>query len=164
MKNVHIGMFIEINKNRLSSTNMTRAVSALESSSDDKVYSLLYRKTKNPSVTSFLALFFGWLGLDRFYLGDVLGGITRIVLTALCVALGCFCHFFVDLVGGVLEGDLLNYMGYIQALIAIITASFYPIYVSFLVRQAIVQAPRDTKKKNAEIFNLECKEYKWSIK
>ena len=51
MKSLHIGMFVEINKNRLSSEDMTRAISALEDSSDEKVYSLLFRKTKNPSTT-----------------------------------------------------------------------------------------------------------------
>ena len=163
MKSLHIGMFVEINKNRLSSEDMTRAISALEDSSDEKVYSLLFRKTKNPSTTSFLALFLGWLGLDCFYLGNICGGIGRIIITILCVLLSCLCHEFVDLCGP-LFADMPNLLPYAQAIIACIAVAVYPIYLGCLIRYAIEEAPQATKEKNAKIFHLKCKEYKWRIK
>ncbi len=164
MKKVHLGMFIEINKDRLSVEDMCHAVNALENSTDEKVYSLLYRDTKNPKFASFLACFFGWLGLDCFYLGNVLNGIGRILFTALCIGLGFVCHNFIDLVSPILSGDLLKYIDYMHVVLALLLSATYPIYISYLIRHSLTKSTEETHKKNAKIFHLKCKEYQWSIK
>ncbi len=52
--------------------------SSLEKIDDDKLVSFQSINYKNPTVAIVLSLFFGFLGIDRFYIGNILFGILKL--------------------------------------------------------------------------------------
>ena len=93
MKNIHIGMFIEQNKNRLLPEDLSNAQKALTPLPDKTIRRILETKTKSPICATFLATFFGWIGGDSFYLGKTSTGIARIIATIISIGLYISCHF-----------------------------------------------------------------------
>ena len=49
----------------------TQLKSALHEANDDTYDIVMGVKTKNPTITLILAIFLGWLGIDRFYNGEI---------------------------------------------------------------------------------------------
>ncbi len=58
---------------------------ALENASDEVYPRLQFVSTKSPMVTLILSIFCGNLGIDRFYLGDIGLGITKLLLIPLVI-------------------------------------------------------------------------------
>lgn len=114
MKKIHIGMFLEQNKDKLTTEDWDGAKVALEDVSPDKLVTLLSLKEKSPAVATVFATILGWLGADKFYLGThkkVLGkdkfygkliwqGIKKILITILAVVLDVLTIWTFSNLGG----------------------------------------------------------------
>lgn len=57
----------------------------LKNVSDESYEKLLYLPLKSPMVTLMLSIFAGTLGVDRFYLGDIGLGVTKLLLVPLAI-------------------------------------------------------------------------------
>ena len=53
--------------------------SALKKADDEKYDSLIGIPVKSSSATLVLSIFLGWLGVDRFYVGDVGLGVAKLI-------------------------------------------------------------------------------------
>lgn len=70
----------------------------LKNASDDCVEELMHLKLKNKYLAIALSFFFGWLGVGRFYLGDVKVGIWRVALYLLLIPINLFAFVEADIV------------------------------------------------------------------
>ncbi len=66
----------------------------LDSVQDDKLETLILFKLKSPVLTLIFSLFLGCFGVDRFYLGDVILGILKIIFGAFTFGIWYFLDFF----------------------------------------------------------------------
>ena len=66
----------------------------LENSSDDCFDSVSAIKLKSPTVTLLLSIFLGWLGVDRFYIGDIGIGVCKLLFGWLTVLIWPFIDIF----------------------------------------------------------------------
>lgn len=71
--------------------NLPTVVDALKKMPEDKLSVINMIAFKKPSVTTILAAFFGSLGLDRFYIGQVGLGIVKLITCG-----GCFIWNLID--------------------------------------------------------------------
>ena len=69
--------------------NLPVLKSALEQVDDSVYEELMLVPTKNPITTLLLAVLCGGLGVDRFYLGDVGLGVTKLILVMLLAIPTC---------------------------------------------------------------------------
>lgn len=63
--------------------NLPTLKNALERAEDEMYEKLLLAPTKSPITTILLSVFCGGFGVDRFYLGDVGLGVTKLLLISL---------------------------------------------------------------------------------
>lgn len=66
----------------------------LENSSDDCFESVSTLKLKNPTTTLLLSIFLGWLGVDRFYIGDIGVGVCKLLFGWLTLLIWPFVDIF----------------------------------------------------------------------
>ena len=74
---------------------------ALNHATDRELEAVKRAKKKSPGFAGVLAITpFGWLGMDRFYIGDILRAITKILATAIIALTICarFVPYFKDVV------------------------------------------------------------------
>ncbi|MBQ8177945.1 MAG: TM2 domain-containing protein [Clostridia bacterium] len=159
MNKVQLGMFLEQNKDRLTAEDLYNAEKALKSSSSKTLVSVLGKKTKSPVVTSFLATFFGWLGIDCFYLENTWKGVGRIITTIVSIALYIVSFYFFTTLSGnvfnislgkdvfVVTAEMIQYTTIsISALLSIV----YIIVLCINLKNTAI----NTKQKNAQILKL----------
>lgn len=70
--------FIAANSNLLPQTELAILRYRLYLLSEQQQYALVVIPLKSPVITLVLAIFLGWTGLDRFYIGDVGTGIAKL--------------------------------------------------------------------------------------
>ncbi|HEM5489525.1 TM2 domain-containing protein [Streptococcus suis] len=70
--------FIAANSNSLPSTELAMLRYRLHLLPEHQQYALLTVPMKSPVITLVLAIFLGWTGLDKFYIGDVGTGIAKL--------------------------------------------------------------------------------------
>lgn len=161
MNKVQLGMFLEQNKDNLLPEDLSTARTALENCSQAQATKALVKVTKSPLLTTFFATFFGWMGLDRFYLGQTGKGIKRIIATIISIGLYVGCHFlFTRLFGNLFLIDIskMDIRFWITApmvqyfVLAIATIFSISYFIKLLIN--LLNASTDAKIKNAEIFNI----------
>ncbi len=161
MNKVQLGMFLEQNKDRLTAEDFNNAEKALNKSSSKTLVKVLSKQTKSPVVTAFLSTFFGWLGIDCFYLKDIGKGISRVIATIVSIVLYVVSfYFFTTLSGNVFDISLgkdvfVVTAEMIQYATLAISALFSIIYIIVLCIN-IKNADVKTKQKNVQILKLRC--------
>ena len=69
--------------NNIPEEKKLRFKSALEDAADDRYDELLNVKMKNSSTVAVMSVLVGVFGVDRFYLGDIVIGIIKLLFTVL---------------------------------------------------------------------------------
>ncbi|MBQ8444316.1 MAG: TM2 domain-containing protein [Clostridia bacterium] len=68
--------------------------SSLEKADDDAYETLVASNVKNPTTTLLLSIFFGGIGVDRFYIGDVGVGVCKLLFGWLTFGIWPFVDMF----------------------------------------------------------------------
>lgn len=79
--------YITKNKNNFPTEALANIQERLASLSEDEVKFISSIKIKNPNYALFLSIFLGALGMDRFYIGDIILGIAKFFLSWLTFGL-----------------------------------------------------------------------------
>lgn len=161
MNKVQLGMFLEQNKNNFLPDDFETARTALENCSPKEATKALVKVPKSPILTTFFATFFGWLGFDHFYIGDIGKGIKRIVATIISIGLYVGCHFLFTLLAGdlfpidIAKLDIHFWVTatMVQHLGLTVSAIFSIVYIICLFSN-LLGASDNAKRKNAQIFNI----------
>jgi len=74
-----IDMYIGTMNENFNSTDIPLIKSSLEKIDDAKLVIFQSLNFKSPTVAIVLSLFLGFLGIDRFYIGNVLFGILKLI-------------------------------------------------------------------------------------
>ena len=92
-------------------------IQALRSAPDSCADEFMKMRPKSKVLTTFISLFGGLLGLDRIYLGDIKGGIAKLILNAISATL-CIIPFIVFAAAGAMGvSGVLLFIGFIGAII-----------------------------------------------
>ncbi|MCL2567248.1 MAG: TM2 domain-containing protein [Alphaproteobacteria bacterium] len=78
MKTENKTLLINMWKNKLSNVDLVKISQNLDNTSDGHLENLMLLPLKNPILTFILSITLGMIGVDRFYLGDVLKGIIKL--------------------------------------------------------------------------------------
>ncbi|HFH9836809.1 TPA: TM2 domain-containing protein [Streptococcus suis] len=73
-----VDSFIAANSSSLPTTELETLRYRLHLLPERQHYALLAVPVKSPVITLVLAIFLGWTGLDKFYIGDVATGIAKL--------------------------------------------------------------------------------------
>lgn len=92
MEQSKIDWFVANNSDKFAADKMQLIVEKMQTMSDDKFVLLQTTSLTNPTVALVLSLFCGWLGLDRFIIGDVGAGVAKLLTFG-----GCGIWWFIDL-------------------------------------------------------------------
>ena len=84
MKKENVQMFVVQNQGNFDSTQIPILTQQLERMDDSQLMVVSGAGYKNPTVSLILSLFLGYLGIDRFYIGDVGIGVLKLL------TIGCF--------------------------------------------------------------------------
>lgn len=79
MENDNKKLWLDENMSMFSKTDTSVLKEKLENMSEEKFEKLQKIKLKDPSYILFISIFFGWFGVDRFMLGDILIGIIKLL-------------------------------------------------------------------------------------
>ncbi len=80
-----IKRFLKRNKDFLPKNSINELQSYLENQPDFKLDTLNDRQFKHPIGMIIVCLFFGWLGLHRFMINDIEGGVLIIIANFFCL-------------------------------------------------------------------------------
>ncbi|WP_336610865.1 TM2 domain-containing protein [Campylobacter sp. Cr9] len=77
--------------NKISSTHKLMLIEKLKNTDENKLSNISYLSFKSPILALVLGLFFGGLGVDRFYQGNYILGAIKLIIFILCIfGLGIF--------------------------------------------------------------------------
>lgn len=79
MENSKIDIYIGTMKENFNSNDIPLVKASLEKIDDDKLVIFQSIDFKSPTVAIVLSLFLGFLGIDRFYIGNILLGILKLI-------------------------------------------------------------------------------------
>ena len=79
MENSKIDIFVGTMNESFSASDVPLIRESLENIHDDKLVLFQSISYKSPTIAIILSLFFGFLGVDRFYIGNILLGILKLV-------------------------------------------------------------------------------------
>ena len=71
--------WLAANSSKFKPNNLVTIKARLETMDDNKAVAVTMVPLKNPTVALLLNLFFGQLGVHRFYIGDIVGGIVELL-------------------------------------------------------------------------------------
>lgn len=84
MEENKVNSFIIANKDKLPDAKIVYIKDEMIKASDSKFNTIISLSLKNPIVGLILSLFLGYLGIDRFYAGDALKGILKLITLGGC--------------------------------------------------------------------------------
>lgn len=91
MKEQDVNAFIAANEDRLPADEIANLRNQLMAADEAQFAKVQAVSLKNPTVILVLAIFFGWLGLDRFMTGKVGLGVVKLITCG-----GCWIWTIID--------------------------------------------------------------------
>lgn len=85
MEKAKIDQFIMINGKNFPEMMIPQIKKELETLDEDKESMLMATEWKSPAVTFLLAFFLGWIGADRFWLGQTGTGVAKLLTCGGCI-------------------------------------------------------------------------------
>ena len=79
-----VDLFIASHQGMFPAAMMMQVYDMLSNAPEEKNISLQCIDFKNPTTALLLSIFLGYLGIDRFYLGDIMQGVGKLIT-------GCGC-------------------------------------------------------------------------
>lgn len=74
-----IGTFLATNSQKFRSTDLTRMYNLMLGMSDPQLYAVVSANYKDPTIALVLSLLLGGLGIDRFYIGQPVAGVLKLI-------------------------------------------------------------------------------------
>ena len=79
-----VDLFIASNQGMFPAAMMMQVYDMLSNAPEEKNISLQCIDFKNPTTALLLSIFLGYLGIDRFYLGDIMQGVGKLITGGGC--------------------------------------------------------------------------------
>ena len=96
MTNDKVQTTLMMYKDKIPSEKVIVLKNYLEKASDEKGDSLALCKTYNSILTLIFSIFLGWLGVDRFYIGDIGLGVCKLLFGWLTFGIWPFIDIFMS--------------------------------------------------------------------
>jgi hypothetical protein len=84
MEKSKIDMFLAVHADKFAPEHLLMLQAQLEQFPDDKSMILNAQDFKSPSTMLLISIFIGWLGIDRFMIGDTALGILKLITFGVC--------------------------------------------------------------------------------
>lgn len=93
--NMHANAWLAANGKKFKPAQLASIRSRLEGLSEEKVIALTAVELKDPTIILVLSIFLGYLGVDRFMIGDVGIGLLKLLTCGLCGILSLIDWFII---------------------------------------------------------------------
>ena len=95
MENNKVNAYLSQYKDSIPNDKIVVLKNSLMKASEECEENLAIVKLKNPLIILLMSIFFGWIGVDRFMLGDVGVGVCKILFGWLTLGIWPFIDIFI---------------------------------------------------------------------
>lgn len=159
MDKIQTGMFLEQIKFKVPVELLPRAKEALLNASSSASFKVFSLKFKSPILATLWAIFFGWCGIDCFYIKKTGAGIKRIIVTLISVLIDIGAYFLTTYVTNPWHVNLFQSLSFdlqpnvIHAIGIVVALCFAIIYVVSLIKDITLVADK-TKTYNFSLLGI----------